>query len=118
MVIALAGSYGEDGKGELRYRALTEAMLKEQQSGAPVSRWELAKPTQANDWSGGYQTVAQLMTTDLFTVRPDDLADLAASVMNWSHIRHVPVEDDDGPACWVDFSSRSTTTVGGRTDHA
>jgi len=36
------------------------------------------------------------MATDLFTVRPDDLADLAASVMNWRHIRHVPVEDNDG----------------------
>ena len=36
------------------------------------------------------------MTTDLFTVRPDDLVDLAASVMNWKHVRHVPVEDDEG----------------------
>ena len=33
------------------------------------------------------------MATDLFTVRPDDLVDLAASVMTWRHIRHVPVED-------------------------
>ena len=36
------------------------------------------------------------MATDLFTVRPDDLVDLAASVMTWKHIRHVPVEDADG----------------------
>ena len=36
------------------------------------------------------------MSTDLFTVRPDDLVDLAASVMDWRHIRHVPVEDDQG----------------------
>jgi CBS domain-containing protein len=36
------------------------------------------------------------MTTDLFTVRPEDLVDLAASVMDWEHIRHVPVEDDHG----------------------
>jgi CBS domain-containing protein len=36
------------------------------------------------------------MSTDLFTVRPDDLVDLAASVMEWRHIRHVPVEDDEG----------------------
>lgn len=36
------------------------------------------------------------MSTDLFTVRPDDLADLVASVMHWRHIRHVPVEDDEG----------------------
>ena len=36
------------------------------------------------------------MSTDLFTVNPDDLIDLAASVMDWRHIRHVPVEDTDG----------------------
>ena len=36
------------------------------------------------------------MSTDLFTVRPDDLVDLAASVMDWRHVRHVPVEDEEG----------------------
>ena len=36
------------------------------------------------------------MNTDLFTVRPDDIVDLAASVMEWSHIRYIPVEDDSG----------------------
>ena len=36
------------------------------------------------------------MATDLFTLRPDDLVDLAASVMDWRHIRHVPVEDERG----------------------
>ncbi len=36
------------------------------------------------------------MATDLFTLRPDDLVDLAASVMDWRHIRHVPVEDEEG----------------------
>src|SRR5262249_40789558 len=38
----------------------------------------------------------QFMSTDLFTVSPDDLIDLAASVMDWQHIRHVPVEDQEG----------------------
>jgi CBS domain-containing protein len=36
------------------------------------------------------------MSTDLFTVKPGDLIDLAASVMDWRHIRHVPVEDEEG----------------------
>jgi CBS-domain-containing membrane protein len=36
------------------------------------------------------------MSTDLFTVKPDDLIDLAASVMDWRHVRHVPVEDEAG----------------------
>ena len=36
------------------------------------------------------------MTQDLFTVRPDDIVDFAASIMDWRHVRHVPVEDDKG----------------------
>jgi len=81
---------------ETRHRALTEAILEQQQSGEPVSRWALARLRGAGDWSRGFQTVAQLMSTDLFTAHPDDLVDLAASVMEWRHIRHVPVEDDEG----------------------
>lgn len=36
------------------------------------------------------------MSTDLFTVRPDDLVRLVANMMHWRKISHVPVEDDDG----------------------
>src|ERR1044072_9890278 len=36
------------------------------------------------------------MSTDPFTVAPDDLIDLAHSSMEWRHIRHVPVENGDG----------------------
>src|SRR6266545_1896833 len=87
---------GERGTRETRLRALTEAMLVGSRSGAPVSRWTPATLNGSNDWSRSYQTVAHLMSTDLFTVRPDDLVDLAASVMEWRHIRHVLVEDDEG----------------------
>jgi CBS domain-containing protein len=87
---------GERGTRETRLHALTEDMLDRQQSGAPVSRWTPAAVNGPTDWSRNYQTVAHLMSTDLFTVRPDDLVDLAASVMEWRHIRHVPVEDDEG----------------------
>ncbi len=58
--------------------------------------WELAEAGELDDWSQSYQTVGQFMSTDLFTLRPNDLVDLAASVMDWRHIRHVPVEDDEG----------------------
>ena len=43
-----------------------------------------------------YRQVSQFMATDLFTVRQDDIVDFAASLMDWRHIRHVPVEGDDG----------------------
>jgi CBS domain-containing protein len=82
--------------GDLRDRKLTAAMLRQQKEGQPVHEWPTIESTSEIDWSQSYQTVVQFMATDLFTVRPDDLIDLAASVMDWRHVRHVPVEDDQG----------------------
>ncbi len=84
------------GHSEERIRNLTSAMLRRQKSGQPVHTWDLATPGECPEWRFGYQSVRQVMTTDLFTVRPKDLIDLAASVMDWEHVRHVPVEDDQG----------------------
>lgn len=81
---------------DMRYRALTATMLRRQKEGKPVHTWPIEEATKNADWRQSYQTVGQFMATDLFTVRPDDLVDLAASVMDWRHIRHVPVEDDQG----------------------
>ena len=81
---------------DLRTRTLTSTILARQKEGKPVYEWKLAEAGELDDWSQSYQTVGQFMATDLFTVRPDDLVDLAASLMDWRHIRHVPVEDEDG----------------------
>lgn len=81
---------------ERRQRALVAEMLAQQRDNTPVHRWPLAQLSPAQNWSQHYQTVGQFMTTDLFTVRPDDLVDLVACVMDWRHVRHVPVEDENG----------------------
>ena len=81
---------------DVRTRVLTATILARQKEGKPVHDWELAEAAALDDWSQSYQTVGQFMSTDLFTLRPTDLVDLAASVMDWRHIRHVPVEDDEG----------------------
>jgi CBS domain-containing protein len=75
-----------------RDRALTEAMLERQRCGEPVHTWPLATRPSAPR----YDTVSELMARDLFTVGPDDLAELAVRVMQWQRIRHVPVEDAQG----------------------
>jgi CBS domain-containing protein len=75
---------------------LTAAMLTNQKNGKPIHTWPVNTPAESGNWEQGYRTVGQFMSTDLFTVRPDDLIDLAASVMDWRHIRHVPVENADG----------------------
>jgi CBS domain-containing protein len=84
------------GTADSRHRALARAMLTNQQAGEPVARWAKARLEDDPEPGQGYQTVSQFMSTDLFTVGPDDLVDLVASVMDWRHIRHVPVEDDEG----------------------
>jgi len=81
---------------DMRTRTLTSAILARQKEGKPVHEWKLADAGELDDWSQSYQIVGQFMSTDLFTLRPNDLVDLAASLMEWRHIRHVPVEDENG----------------------
>jgi CBS domain-containing protein len=86
----------ERGTREQRQRALAAMTLAQQQTDAPVHTWPLAQLEEEKDWRRNFQTVGQFMSTDLFTVRPGDLLDLVACVMDWRHVRHVPVEDDEG----------------------
>ena len=83
-------------KKNVRMRSLTAAMLANQESGEPLHKWNLAEIPEKSDWIDNYKTVEQFMATDLFTVRPEDVVDLAANLMHWKHVRHVPVEDDEG----------------------
>jgi CBS domain-containing protein len=90
----------------MRRRRLTAAIHKRQLTNEPVHRWTDIDTTKQEDWRASYTTIGAFMSTDLFTVRPDDLVDLAASVMNWRHVRHVPVEDDAG--CLIGIVSHRT----------
>ena len=81
---------------DVRQHRLTAAMLACQKNGQPVHTWPVDEVYEPDDWAQSYRTVGLFMSTDLFTVQPDDLIDLAASVMDWRHIRHVPVEDGAG----------------------
>ncbi len=79
-----------------KHRALTAAMLEQQKIDRPVHEWPLAEVHGTSDIRDSYRTVGQVMSTELFTMHPEDLIDLAASVMDWEHLRHVPVEDHEG----------------------
>src|SRR5678815_309616 len=81
---------------DTRQRRLTSAMLAGGKKGEPIHRWSIMGEAEPHEWVDSYRTIGQFMSTDLFTVGPDDLIDLAASVMDWRHIRHVPVEDQEG----------------------
>ena len=77
-------------------RAITDHMLRAQRRDQPVHTWEPCALREDLVLRESYRLVGQFMSTDLFTVRPDDLVELAASVMEWRHVKHVPVEDDQG----------------------
>lgn len=86
----------ERAKPNVRMRTLTAAMKSNQEGGEPVHRWEYASIPGTCEWIDNYKYVEQFMASDLYTVRPGDALDLAASLMEWRHVRHVPVEDDSG----------------------
>ncbi|MEM6991629.1 MAG: glutamate-cysteine ligase family protein [Myxococcota bacterium] len=94
------GTMPDDTPRDARDRRLCAALWERQMGdGAPVHTWSLCPaPGDEDDASfkESFRTVGQFMTTSLLTVRPEDLVDLAASLMDWERIRHVPVEDDEG----------------------
>ncbi len=82
-------------KGD-RLAVLVAATVANQKSGQPVHEWPAAETVRPDRGISLHQCVEAVMTTDLFTVTEDEVIDLVAAVMDWKHIRHVPVEDNQG----------------------
>jgi len=76
------------------WRDAVKTMLVHQTSGTPVHEWPLALDGQGSRLVE--PTVGDIMTRSVFTVSPDDVIDLATSVMEWKHVRHIPVESASG----------------------
>lgn len=89
-------SMAEEGTPDQCLLSLAQCARDRQRIGEPVHTWPLASLEDGGGWRHSFLEVGQFMTTDLFTVRKGDVVDLAASLMDWRHIRHVPVEDDEG----------------------
>ncbi|MEO1448207.1 MAG: CBS domain-containing protein [Bacteroidota bacterium] len=75
--------------------SITSAIYSEQLDGKPVHEWDLACTDKIN-YEPSALLVEEFMSTDLITVREDDILDLPASLMDWRRIRHVAVEDAKG----------------------
>lgn len=76
-----------------RLAAITAGAVARQKQGDPGHLWPVARLEEAGGWEKHFSRVEQFMTTDLFTVGPEDVIDLVAAVMDWKRIRYVPVED-------------------------
>jgi CBS domain-containing protein len=76
--------------------ALTAATVKRQWEGKPVHEWPVARLEEGRARKPQDLRIEEFMTTDLFTVHPEEPIDLVVNLMDWKHIRHVPVEDEQG----------------------
>jgi CBS domain-containing protein len=85
----------EHGTPAERLNALTAATVARQTENRPVHEWDLAGVREAGGWRNNYLRIEQYMSTDLYTVHAEDPVELAANLMEWHRIRHVPVEDAD-----------------------
>jgi len=77
-----------------RLATMVLAGIERQKGGLPVHEWAVASVEERPASLPHHSTVAQLMTTELFTVDEEEVIDLVASVMKWKHVRHIPVEDN------------------------
>ncbi len=76
---------------------LTKDIYENQQTLLPVSEWPECD-TGSKILANAY-LAEHIMSTQLFTVNKQDLADMATSIMQWKNIHHVPVTDDAGELC-------------------
>ncbi len=91
---SLAAMEGEDTRDAL-LSALTAATATRQWEGMPVHEWPMARLGEGSNAAGRHDLrIEEFMTTDLCTVHPDEPVELAANLMDWKHIRHIPVENE------------------------
>ncbi len=76
--------------------ALTSSMIENQRKGIPVHQWKLADLESIEGWNPHSLLVEEFMTTDVFTVHPNDIPEFVADILDWRNIKYVPIEDDKG----------------------
>lgn len=82
-------SYNNIRKTGTRDQALvatTAAIYNRQQEMKPIHKWSLANIDEAGNFLNYYLHIDQIMTTDLVTVKEDDLIDLVANIMDWKSV--------------------------------
>ncbi|WP_425392050.1 CBS domain-containing protein [Ekhidna sp.] len=77
--------------------ALTKYMYRNQKEDQPIHEWpEIPDHPPTHEHA---TQVGHIMSTRVFTVQEDDLAELATQLMLWKNIHHVPVENEKGEIC-------------------
>ncbi|MBF0288675.1 MAG: CBS domain-containing protein [SAR324 cluster bacterium] len=77
-------------------RSLVATSIKLEKERRPVHQWPLPELEDLGRWEKGSSHVEHIMFTDLYTVHPEELLSLVAKLVEWHHIRDIPVEDQLG----------------------
>lgn len=73
---------------------LTAAMFRRQQEGKPVHEWSMPSDEELNFYV--FSEIGQIMTTDIFSVKEEDLWDQTVYSMLKKDLEHIPVADKKG----------------------
>ncbi len=74
----------------------TATMLQNQRKELPIHEWPSPEIRDLAEYKPMTLTVGECMTTDVFTVRKEDIIELVGEMMDWRRIRYVPIEDEKG----------------------
>ncbi len=77
-------------------RSLVATSIKREKERKPVHQWPLPELEDLGRWENASSHVEHIMFTDLYTVHPEELLSLVAKLVEWHHIRDIPVEDQFG----------------------
>jgi CBS domain-containing protein/gamma-glutamyl:cysteine ligase YbdK (ATP-grasp superfamily) len=75
---------------------ITATTIKRQLKDKPIHDWTSVRTGEAGIRSCRTWTIERIMSKNLYTVQPDDLLEMAANIMMWKNIRHLPVESKSG----------------------
>lgn len=95
MYESFSGLIGEGNRYEAAV-TLTAEMARYQKRGGPVHTWNLADRASIEAGVRRFRLIEQVMSTDLYTVSPNDSVELIMHIMGWKRIRHLLVEDGEG----------------------
>jgi CBS domain-containing protein/gamma-glutamylcysteine synthetase len=95
LLLSLADMHDADTK-EAQLSVLTAATITRQWEGTPVHKWSVARIEEGRTKPLQDLRIEECMTTDLFTVHPEEPLVLVVNLMDWKHVRHIPVEDEQG----------------------
>ena len=90
---SLRSSFGSEAGANI----LTQGMYElQQEDSMSLNDWPVHLHQKNYSFPRPDNSIGKVMSTDLFTVQEEEPLALVRDLMNWHHIRHLPVENGDG----------------------